>query len=201
MRYLQLVSAASRWVSGGDYMGLAPDKDGAFHPFWADSRTGTFQIYTASVSVVRPAASEKPAAAAKAPAPPPRVKADVGSRIEFVFDPTRYDEATKEAEIPIRISNISKGPIYPPITLEVLGFDLDDPEIFKYPYPPIYVVNSPNGKRGEGAVFDFSSALGSVDSLAPGAQTGPIVIKFQFTDPSEVPAIRYRVEGMLEGDK
>jgi len=203
-RYLQLVSAASRWVSGGDYMGLAPDKDGAFHPFWSDSRTGTFQIYTASVSVVRPPAPEKPgaaAAAAKAPAPPPRVKADVGSRIEFVFDPTRYDEATKEAEVPIRISNVSKEPIYPPITLEVLGFDLDDPEIFKYPYPPMYVVNSPNGKRGEGAVFDFSSALGSLDSLAPGAQTGPIVIKFQFTDPSEVPAIRYRVEGMVEGEK
>ena len=201
-RYLQLVSAASRWVSGGDYMGLAPDKDGAFHPFWSDSRTGTFQIYTASVSVLRPPAPEKAAAAAAPVAKPaPRVASDIGARIEFVFDPTRYDEAKKEAEVPIRIKNVSKQPIYPPLTLEVLGFDLDEPDVFKYPYPPIYVVNAPNGKRGEGAVFDFSSALGNLESLAPGAQTGPVVIKFQFTDPSEVPAIRYRVEGMVEEDK
>ncbi|HEY7114356.1 MAG TPA: sialidase family protein [Thermoanaerobaculia bacterium] len=204
-RYLQLVSAASRWVSGGDYMGLAADKDGAFHPFWSDSRTGTFQIYTASIAVVPPPSPEKSAggtkpATSKAP-PAARVKTDIGSRIEFVFDPTRYDESTKEAEIPIRLSNVSKEPIYPPLTLEVMGFDLDDPDIFKYPYPPIDVVNSPNGKRGEGAVFDFSSALGNLESLAPGAQTGPVVIKIQFTDPSEVPAIRYRLEGMVEGDK
>ena len=198
-RYLQLVSAASRWVSGGDYMGLAADKGGAFHPFWADSRSGTFQIYTTSIAVIPPAAG-KPAAEAKAPERP-RVKADIASRVEFVFDPTRYDEAAKEAEIPIRISNVSKEPIYPPITLEVLGFDLDDPDIPKYPYPPVFIANSPNGKRGEGAVFDFSPALGSLESLAPGGQTGPIVVKIRFTDPSEVPAIRYRLEGMVAGEK
>jgi len=42
--------------NGGDYMGLAADATGAFHPFWADSRTGTFQIYTAVVKVEEPAA-------------------------------------------------------------------------------------------------------------------------------------------------
>ncbi|MGH9368401.1 MAG: sialidase family protein [Thermoanaerobaculia bacterium] len=205
--YLSLVSAASRWKSGGDYMGLAPDKDGVFHPFWADSRTGTFHIYSASVSVVTPpqekpaAPGEKLAAAAAPKAPPTRVKAAIDSRVELVFDPSRYDEGSKEAEIPIRLTNVSKQPIYPPITLEILGFDLDDPDIFKYPYPPVYVVNSPNGKRGEGALFDFSSALGNLESLSPGAQTGPVVVKFQFTDPTEVPAIRYRVEGMVEEGK
>jgi hypothetical protein len=45
--------------NGGDYMGLAADATGAFHPFWADSRTGTFQIYTAVVKVEEPAARGK----------------------------------------------------------------------------------------------------------------------------------------------
>ncbi len=37
-------------------MGLTADATGAFHPFWADSRSGTFQIYTAVVKVEGPAA-------------------------------------------------------------------------------------------------------------------------------------------------
>jgi len=207
--YLALVSAASRWKSGGDYMGLAADKDGVFHPFWSDARSGTFQIYTTSISVVLPP-MEKPGgsaaaatASASAPAKPsaPRVKTSLESMVELVFDPSRYDGAAKEAEIPIRLTNTSKQPIYPPITLEIVGFDLDDPDIFKYPYPPTYVVNAENGKRGEGATFDFSKALGNLEALAPGAQTSPVVLKLQFTDPSEVAPIRYRIEGMVEGSK
>ncbi len=56
--YLSMLSATSRWESGGDYMGLAADRDGGFHPFWADSRSGTFQIYTASVRPRRAASEE-----------------------------------------------------------------------------------------------------------------------------------------------
>ena len=202
--YLSLVSAASRWKSGGDYMGLAADKDGAFHPFWADARSGTFHIYSATVTVTAPP-EEKAGAATPASspgkAPPTRAKANLDGKVELVFDPTSYDETAKEAEIPIRITNTSSQTIYPPITLEIVGFDLDEPDIYKYPYPPMYVSNAPNGKRGEGAVFDFSKALGSLDALAPGGQTAPVVLKFQFTDPSEVPAIRYRLEGMVEDVK
>ncbi|HVT60722.1 MAG TPA: sialidase family protein [Thermoanaerobaculia bacterium] len=64
------VPSYSRWRlstenshgNGGDYMGLTADREGAFHPFWADSRSGTFQIYTAVVKVEVPAASTVPAA-------------------------------------------------------------------------------------------------------------------------------------------
>jgi hypothetical protein len=202
---LSLVSAGSRWPGGGDYMGLAPDKEGVFHPFWADARTGTFQIYTASVSVVVPP-KEKPAGTGAATAPaaapaPVRIKVVLDTRVEFVFDPTRYDGAAKETEIPVRLRNISKQPIYPPITLEILGFDLNDPEIPKYPYPPMWVVNAANGKNGEGATFDFSDALGNLESLEPGALTGPVVVKFRFEDPTLPQPIRLKVEGMVEESK
>ena len=207
---LSLISAGSRWGGGGDYMGLAPDKEGVFHPFWADARTGTFQIYTANVSVVVPP-KEKPVATGATPAPPAaapqtppapaRTKVVLDTRLEFVFDPTRYDGATKESEIPVRLRNISKQPIYPPITLEILGFDLNDPEIPKYPYPPMWVVNAANGKNGEGATFDFSGALGNLESLEPGALTGPVVLKFRFEDPTLPQPIRLKVEGMVEEGK
>jgi hypothetical protein len=50
------LSTENRFGNGGDYMGLTADATGAFHPFWADSRSGTFQIYTAVVKVEGPAA-------------------------------------------------------------------------------------------------------------------------------------------------
>ena len=89
------------------------------------------------------------------------------TRLEFVFDPTRYDGATKESEIPVRLRNISQQPIYPPITLEILGFDLNDPELPKYPYPPMWVVNAANGKNGEGAIFDSRGPLGTSSPSNP----------------------------------
>ena len=43
--------AAERWQFGGDYSGLAATSDGLFHILWADSRSGIYQLYTATVRV------------------------------------------------------------------------------------------------------------------------------------------------------
>ena len=200
---LSLVSAASRWASGGDYLGLAADRDGVFHPFWADARTGTFQMYTAAVSVVVPAQEPEGApagedAAAAPAAPPERVLVVVDDRIDIVFDPTRFDGAAKVAEIPARLQNTSKAPIYPPITLSVTGFGFKDPEIPEPPYPPMWVIDPATGASGETATYDFSGALGNLESLEPGALSGPVVLKFRFEDPTMPQPIRFKVEGMVE---
>jgi len=42
---------ASRWPFGGDYSGLAAGAGGRFRLFWADSRTGVYQVWTATVEV------------------------------------------------------------------------------------------------------------------------------------------------------
>src|ERR1051325_6942543 len=39
-------AAFRRWPSGGDYYGLAAAANGAFHLFWADHRSGVFQLYS-----------------------------------------------------------------------------------------------------------------------------------------------------------
>jgi len=44
---------ADRWLQGGDYAGLVADARGEFHAFWPDSRSGTFQVYTARIAVRR----------------------------------------------------------------------------------------------------------------------------------------------------
>ena len=40
-----------RWPAGGDYFGLAAHPDGSFRILWADSRSGVFQLWTASIYV------------------------------------------------------------------------------------------------------------------------------------------------------
>ncbi len=41
-----------RWQTGGDYFGLVADAEGRFHVLWADARSGTFELWTAAVSVL-----------------------------------------------------------------------------------------------------------------------------------------------------
>jgi hypothetical protein len=204
--HLSLISAVSRWPSGGDYLGLTADKDGVFHPLWADARSGTFQAYTAEVSVVTPA-EKQPATGQSAtspqepPKPSARTTVSLRGRVEFVFDPTRYDGATRESEIPVRLRNISNRPIYAPITLEITGFGMNDPELPKDENPAPTVVNAANGEAAVGAVFDFAGALGNQAMLEPGALTSPVVMRLRFEDPAKIPPIRLKVEGSVEEGK
>jgi hypothetical protein len=42
-----------RFDYGGDYYGLASGPDGVFHVIWSDSRNGVYQLWSASITVVR----------------------------------------------------------------------------------------------------------------------------------------------------
>lgn len=48
------VQTALRFPAGGEYMGLAAAPDGSFRLLWSDSRSGIYQLRTATVSVARP---------------------------------------------------------------------------------------------------------------------------------------------------
>jgi hypothetical protein len=206
--HLSFLSAASRWGSGGDYMGLAADKDGVFHPFWTDARSGTFQLYTAAVRVSVPGQEKSDGAAiaaapAKAPEPATRVETDLADRVEFVFDPSRYEPPTKEGEIPVRLKNVSDQPIYPPIRIEILGFGIpkyeNDEDKKRNAENAPSALNSANGKAKEGAVFDFKDCLGTAEALEPGALTDPLLMRFRFVDEAKAPSVHWKITGMTAG--
>ena len=44
-------AAAERWPMGSDYGAVAAGPDGLFHVLWADSRSGIYQLWTATVKV------------------------------------------------------------------------------------------------------------------------------------------------------
>lgn len=162
------ISAVSRWVNGGDYIGLAASDDGLFHPFWTDARSGTYQLYTATVRVATDAAGETAAA------PSGHAPADLTSKMTLAFDPVSYDAQTGEAVVPIRLKNTSSETLYPPFRVEVK--EMEHPYMVKShePYDPPTFLNASNGKPGVGAVFDYSSALGDLPALEPNAVTDAI---------------------------
>jgi len=199
---VSFISGASRWPAGGDYMGMAVDDHGVFHPLWADARTGTFQLQTAAVAVIKPSAQGKDGAkkgaltesGASKPAPS-NVLTSLSKKVELVFDPTSYDPATGILDAPTRLRNISSGRIYGPIRLEITKFGSGMGDLLKENAPAI--LNATNHKDGDGATFDYSRALGTEQVLEPGALSGQVVWHLKLHDPLLIPDIHVALTGML----
>ena len=186
---VDFLTAFARWPHGGDYMGLTADTEGVFHPFWADARSGAFQIYSAPIRV-----ASSPSGVVKAgmkagdanPDPQPQ-KVSLNEKITILFDPIRYDAATREATVPIRLKNASTETLRGPFTVEVKGTESpwmkeNGEEDF---VSPVEILNAPNGKKGEGAVFDYTAAMRDFEELKPGAVTEAIPWKFRIAGPMQ----------------
>ena len=180
------LSGFSRWPSGGDYIGLTADADGVFHPFWSDARTGTYQLYSAAVRVDAGTASSGAAKKEGKNAPAvERVAANVTDKVTVTFDPVRYDAETGEVFLQARLKNKSKEKLYPPLRVEVketihpyeVKAKLErsgEPEI----------VNAANGKKGVGAVFDYSDAVRGSDGLEPDGVSDAVLWRLKTSSPS-----------------
>ncbi|HEY2322049.1 MAG TPA: sialidase family protein [Thermoanaerobaculia bacterium] len=184
---IAFVSAADRFFTGGDFGGLAADRDGVFHPFWADSRSGTFQSWTTRVHIARDAAA--PCIAQSAPT-------DISKRAVLVADPF-VPAAPNELAIPFRIRNDGDAPISGPITVEVLGFgDGPNGDMNRESIPAI--LNAPNGKSGAGAVFDYSESLSDLCGLPPGASTRAVVWRLRSPDGAHIPLMSVAIHGVVQ---
>ena len=179
------ISAVDRFFPGGDFGGLAADREGVFHPFWADSRTGTFQSWTTRVHISRdgstPCVTQTPAV-------------DISKRVVVTADPALSSPAGNEVAIPFRILNDSDSRISGPITIEVLGFG-DGPNADMNRESAPAILNATNGKSGAGAVFDYSETLGDLCYLAPGASTRPVIWRFRVQEGAHVPQMSVVVHG------
>ena len=171
------VSAMSRWPNGGDYIGMTAGSDGIFHPFWADGRSGTYQLYTAAIRVVENKAQAEPAAPAAAE------RASLSDKMTLEFDPISYDIETQEVLLPVRLKNTSQDTLYPPFQVEIK--ELVHPYAAKAHEETSVpeILNAANAGTGVGAVFDYSHALCDLDRLDPGAVTSAVVWRLRAASP------------------
>lgn len=160
-----LYSGFSGFADGGDYMGVAADADGVFHPFWADARTGIYQVMTARVRVEAGAA---PAAAR--PAGEPR---SLAGEVTLDFDPARVDWSHGELLVPVRLRNVSHETLAGPFTVELRSVSTQSDDAAAGAVTK--VLNASNGKDGAGAIFDYAGALRDLTGLAPGAVSEAVV--------------------------
>lgn len=183
-----LLSAASRWVNGGDYMGLTASADGHFHPVWADARSGSYQVYTARVRIGDEASAPL--------MPPVGEPVDVTDRIELVNDPGRYNAETGELELWIRLRNKSPAPIVGPIEVEIRKFGSGMGDVLSELAPE--VLNAANGMRRNGARFVYDDALGTEGVLPSGGVSGAIMWRLRLQDPVRIPDMHVYVTGRQE---
>jgi len=169
------VSGMSRWPDGGDYIGMTADAEGAFHPFWTDARSGTYQLYTTAIRVHTSVPTPAPALE--------RVVATLSDRVTLVFDPIQYDRETREVLLPVRLKNVSKETLYPPFKVEVKElahpYSIKSHEETDTPA----ILNASNGQTGIGATFDYSKALHDLEALEPETVTDAIVWRLKAASP------------------
>jgi len=207
---LSFLSAASRWSTGGDYLGLTANRRGVFYPLWTDARSGTYQLYTAAIRVelppppapADPEEAKRDAALARPEEPrsrpEQRQQISLAGKVEFIFDPTIYDAASGTVELPLRLKNTSNYPIYPPLTLEIvaLGSGWEEEPAKR----PPQMLNADNGEAGVGARFTLDGALGGDAVLAPGMLSGPVPLRFRvFFDPLASPSVQFKIHGQVDG--
>jgi hypothetical protein len=178
-------SPGSRFTSGGDYVGMAADGNGAFHPIWVDARSGTDQVWTATARI------------GAAPSPPATLtSANVSDDVDLQFGTGSWDAATHVYAVPVRLHNAGTRTLYPPFTVTVVNVhDPWAPGSEKYDSPPVFE-NAHDGKSGVGATFVYGAGqLGNLGVLPPGADSAPIIWRVRIGTAAVEPSMVTRVDG------
>lgn len=174
--FIGFVDPGSRYPSGGDYMDLDVDRDGAFHPIWIDARNGVYQVWTATV--FPQALATDPARASQA---------TVTRQTALEFGVGTWDATSHTLSVPVRLHNESNAVLYPPFTVVVTS--TTNPYDKRWP-PEVTVLNADNGQTGVGASFMYSAqSLGNLGRLMPGADTASRIWKLRIASPAINPML------------
>ncbi|MBZ5664182.1 MAG: glycoside hydrolase [Acidobacteriia bacterium] len=169
-----------------EYNGMTADADGLFHVIWKDGRTGSYQLWTASVRV-----SQDENESVRTNFGADLVDADVSDKIQLEADPMLEFAAPGTIELPLRIKNKSALTLYPPIRLTIT--QLNNAATLR---------GADNGEPGAGAAFDYSKALGGFSVLTPGASSEDRILQFlKSPNPIQVPIFQFKVTARIDSTK
>ena len=139
---IQLAEGAISHHYGGQTAGLSADAAGGFHPFWIDNRTGTPQVWTATIkvdgSVLRNGSTEL------------SDLEDLSENFVLRVERPHYDRQSNILSVDIRIQNVSREPIRGTLKARVVSLKSDGVATLKE-----------NGRNipAVGAVIDLTALL------------------------------------------
>jgi hypothetical protein len=186
-------SMSSYRASGGDYIGMAADAAGVFHPFWPDARSGTYHVWTGRIEVALT---------------PPVVLQSSGSggdtarllknEAVLVTDPGWYDQSTGEIVLPVRVKNVSMGEIRPPIRVTIPRSWQGGPRVAAST-PPAPVFTNATSASGKAFSYEYSRLLGDRGVLGPGEVSGALLWRVRFGGEVQQDFLRFatQVTGVL----
>jgi hypothetical protein len=160
-----LLFAAPHLYTAGDFAGLAADRDGGFHPYWIDNRTGWNQAWTAQVNVAGKAMKNGAADLAALD--------DITALTTLERLTSSYDAVTQTATVTERLSNTSQQTLDGPFKIRLLTLDSE--------VAIVDVVGASNGATGVGAVWDVTPHVNGA-RLGPGETSRPITLTFKLRD-------------------
>jgi len=149
----------------GDYASVAGDRDGVFHPYWIDNRTGWHQVWTATVNVA---------------AKPIKNGATDLSDLEDLTPSTTLDRVsanddrrTQTTTMTVRLRNTGTRRLEGPFKIRLISVESD--------VGNVEVAGASNGLTGPGAIWDVTSyAAGGY--LDPGSASRPFTFVFRLHD-------------------
>jgi hypothetical protein len=149
----------------GDYAGLTADRDGIFHPYWIDNRTGWHQVWTAPVTVA--------AAAMKNGAADLSVLDDLTQLTTLTWERSDYDRDTETVTVKVHLDNTSRHTLEGPFKIRLIQLDSD--------VAALETIGASNDLTGPGAVWDVTSFT-DASRLKPGGTSRPFALTFKLHD-------------------
>jgi hypothetical protein len=153
------------FFSQGDTTAIAVDSADVFHPIWTDNRTGVSQIWTAPVRVAGTVWKHGDPALAELK--------DVTGNMRVRIDGKSYDRGTDVTTLAIRLENIGREVLVPPMIVREIAVrsDIGTPK----------AQGADKYTASQRAIWDFSPQLRN-GRLGPGETTEPRAVAFRLAD-------------------
>jgi hypothetical protein len=149
----------------GDYAGLTADRDGTFHPYWIDNRTGWHQVWTAPVQVA--------ATAMKNGSADLSALDDLTLLTTLKWERSDYDRNTQTVTVTAHVENTSGHTLEGPFKIRLIQLDSD--------VAALEAVGASNGMTGPGAVWDVTPFT-DASRLEPGGKSRTFPLTFKLHD-------------------
>ncbi len=127
---------------GGQTAGLSADAAGNFHPFWIDNRTGTPQVWTATVKVNGKVLLNGSKELSDLE--------DVSERLVLRIERPHYDLERRMLSVELRLQNVSREPIRGILKARIISLKSD---------AVVMLMNNDRSMPAVGAVIDLTALL------------------------------------------